>query len=160
MIGLPGTGKSFMARLLAAETGVETLDLDKLIEQGERRKISDIFEQDGEGQFREIEAETLRSVSSKESFILATGGGTPCFHDGIEKMNEVGVTIYLTEKKEVIVERLSQASHRPLMQNDVENRIDQLLKTRSHFYEQADLIVAHRNAKNLLAQIEQLEIKP
>ncbi len=159
LIGLPGTGKSFLARLLTSETGVNTYDLDKLIEQNEGRKISDIFEKDGEAKFREIEAHTLLGVASKDSFILATGGGTPCFHNGIDVMNKMGVTIYLTEKKEVIVERLSRSSHRPLVQDDVENRINQLLETRSQYYEQADLIVAHRDPKRLLAEIDQLEIE-
>ena len=157
-IGLPGTGKSFLARLLVSETGAKTYDLDKLIEQNEGRKISDIFEEDGEARFREIEAATLLEVASKDSFILATGGGTPCFHNGIEVMNQIGITIYLKEKNEVIVDRLSRSSHRPLVQDDVANRVNQLLETRSQYYEKADLIIAHRDPKRLLAEIDQLEI--
>lgn len=159
LIGLPGTGKSFLANLLADETGIETFDLDELIEQNEKRKISYIFETDGEERFREIEADMLKTIAEKNSFILATGGGTPCFHDGMSKMNSMGITVYLTEDKEVLVNRLSSASHRPLIKENAANRIDELLMTRRQFYEQADLVVAHRDPKKLLFEIDQLEIE-
>lgn len=157
LIGLPGTGKSHFGKVLEEEIGIPFFDLDDLIEEKEGRAISEIFEKEGEDYFRKVESEMLHSVSSKSQFILATGGGSPCFHDGIQFMNNNGVTVYLTEKKAVLVNRLSIKSHRPLMQDDIENKIDELLKTRSQYYDQADLVISHRNANEAYQQILSLK---
>lgn len=156
LIGLPGTGKSHFGKVLAAETGLPFYDLDALIEDQESRKITEIFETSGEVNFRQIESNLLLSFSAKEKFILASGGGTPCFHNGIQIMNETGITVYLTQDRATLIERISKKSHRPLMQGDVENRIDELLKTRSQFYEQADITMADRDAKKLKDLIQNL----
>lgn len=153
LIGLPGTGKSHFGQELKNEISLPFFDLDDLIEQKEGIPISNIFENKGEDYFRKIESELLRSFSEKESFILATGGGSPCFHNGIDLMNNVGVTIYLTQDKKTLIDRLSGKSHRPLMQNDVGNKVDELLKTRSKYYNQADITISHRDVKLLSAQI-------
>ncbi|MEP4533849.1 MAG: shikimate kinase [Cyclobacteriaceae bacterium] len=157
LIGLPGTGKSYFGKILAEATGFEFADLDKIIEEKEGRTISTIFETDGEDYFRRTESTLLRSFSEKEEFILATGGGSPCFHDGISFMNENGITIYLTQDRETLIERISRKSHRPLMQGDVENRIDELLRIRSKFYNQADITISHRDATKAMNEIDKLK---
>ncbi|MEO9475138.1 MAG: shikimate kinase [Cyclobacteriaceae bacterium] len=156
LIGLPGTGKSYFGKILAEATGFEFADLDKIIEENEGRSISTIFETDGEDYFRKVEASLLRDFSEKGEFILATGGGSPCFHDGMSFMNENGITVYLTQDRETLIERISRKSHRPLMQGDVENRIDELLRTRSQYYNQADITIEHRDAHKVIAKIEKL----
>lgn len=155
LIGLPGTGKSHFGKELALELGLPFYDLDDLIEDSEKRVITNIFEKEGEDYFRNIEAELLKNVTKKEQFVLATGGGSPCFHQGIEFMNDHGITIYITQDKETLVERLSRNSERPLMYGDVALKVDQLLSTRSKYYNQADITISHRNAKALSAQLAQ-----
>ncbi|MFY0601043.1 MAG: shikimate kinase [Cyclobacteriaceae bacterium] len=157
LIGLPGTGKSHFGEKLAEETGYSFYDLDDAIEEKEGRKISEIFEVEGEAYFRKVESETLHSFSEKDKFILATGGGSPCFYSGIEFMNEYGITVYLKEEKTVLIDRLSGESHRPLMQSDVGKKIDELLETRSQFYDQADISISHRNSKELISQLSVLK---
>ena len=157
LIGLPGTGKSYFGKILAEATGLEFADLDKIIEENEGRTISTIFETDGEDYFRKVEAKLLRNFSAKDEFILATGGGSPCFHDGISFMNEKGITIYLTQDRETLIERISRKSHRPLMQGDVENRIDELLRIRSQFYDQADITISHRDASKAIKEINRIK---
>ncbi|MFT6867273.1 MAG: shikimate kinase [Cyclobacteriaceae bacterium] len=154
LIGLPGTGKSHFGKVLAAEIGFPFYDLDALIEEKESRKINELFESEGESYFRRIESELLKNISGKNQFILATGGGTPCFHDGIHYMNENGVTVYLTQDRATLIERISKKSHRPLMQGDVEKRINELLETRSQYYDQADVTIAHRDAPTLIDLIQ------
>ncbi|WP_258105450.1 shikimate kinase [Marinoscillum sp. MHG1-6] len=153
LIGLPGTGKSYFGKILAEETGLPFYDLDHIIEEKEGCEITEIFETKGEDYFREVEAGCLSGFNNKEGFILATGGGAPCFHDGIEVMNAHGVTIYLTQERAVLIERLSAKSHRPLLQNNVAEKVDKLLEVRGPIYEQANITIAHREADKVMAEI-------
>ncbi|MFX8731638.1 shikimate kinase, partial [Acinetobacter baumannii] len=77
---------------------------------------AEIFEEKGEAYFREKEALSLRTFEGMHHLILATGGGTPCFHDNIQWMNEHGITIWLNEPTSMLTERLkAEKNHRPLV---------------------------------------------
>src|SRR5204863_6501254 len=116
LLGLMGSGKSFWAERLSAKLGISHFDLDAEIEGKEKKTIAEIFQEEGEETFRKKEAEALRTFSNKETFILSTGGGTPCFHCNMQWMNEHDVTIWINEPLDIIEDRLkTQKIHRPLI---------------------------------------------
>ena len=128
-----------MGQQLGEALSLKFIDLDVEIEKREGELIKDIFQLKGEQAFREIEHNTLLSVTKNhQSFILATGGGTPCFFDHMEYMNQEGLTVYLSAPVEVIVERIKGNHDRPLVAGqDVREKIVSLLKDREQFYEKA-----------------------
>ncbi len=116
LIGMMGSGKSYWKQLLAKQLKTGGYDLDFIIESQEERSISEIFKEDGEVYFRKSEAKLLRWFGEKKSFVLATGGGTPCFHENMQWMNQEGITIWLDESIEELVQRLiPEKDHRPLI---------------------------------------------
>ena len=139
LIGYMGAGKTTLGRALAAELGVEFIDLDCYIEERFRKTISQIFAEKGEEEFRNIERRMLHEVGEFENVIISTGGGTPCFFDNIEYMNSQGTTVFLDVPVERLFIRLSIArSKRPLIKdkNDEELRAfiaEQLGKRLPHY---------------------------
>lgn len=116
LIGMMGVGKSYWSQLLAPKLQCKVYDLDTVIVESAGMTIAEMFEQKGEKYFRDLEAEILRDFSQKDNFILATGGGTPCFNDNMDWMNENGTTIWIDESPAVLAERLApEKSHRPLL---------------------------------------------
>jgi shikimate kinase len=118
LLGMMGSGKSYWKQQLAKLLKTGGYDLDTLVEFHEEKTIAEIFEQDGEAYFRKKEAELLRWFKEKKHFVVATGGGTPCFHDNMQYMNQEGITIWLNEPIDVLVKRLlPEKEHRPLIKN-------------------------------------------
>lgn len=146
LIGMMGAGKSFQARKLANALQIVRYDLDTWIESKEKMTIQEIFANKGESYFREMESEAIKEISKQESFVLATGGGAPCFHQNMEWMNEHGLTIWLNPKVSILFGRLRNATgKRPLLnglsENELRVYIEQKLEERSTFYRQAKIIV-------------------
>ncbi len=144
-IGMMGAGKSYWAEKLKKKLKVPAYDLDALVEMMEEKTIKEIFEEDGEDYFRKAEAKMLRLFGEKKQFILSVGGGTACHNDNMQWMNNHGITIWLDEPIETLVERLSkEKSHRPLIKDLDDEMLNKFLTSkleeRSTFYEQA----AHR----------------
>lgn len=113
-----GSGKSHWGRIWAGKTGMPFFDLDARIEKAFRMKITDIFEKKGEEKFRELERYHLRKFERKKNFLLACGGGTPCFSDNMEWMKTEGKVFYLRTTPEMIVDRLiHETAHRPVIKD-------------------------------------------
>lgn len=152
---MPGSGKSHFGRVLEEELICPLIDLDKEIEEAEERSISEIFDQEGEEYFRQAEARMLRIITeSQEEVIISTGGGTPCYHDGMDYMNDHGTTIYLEAEKDVLIKRLAPKDHRPLMAGDTEQRVEELLQARLPIYQKAKITLSHRDPKRLRKELE------
>jgi len=116
LIGMMGAGKSYWAQKMAKWNKSVGYDLDSLIEMNEEKTIAEIFNEDGEDYFRKAEAKILRWFKEKKKFIIATGGGTPCFHENMQWMKKEGIVIWLDESVEVLVKRLSsEKNQRPLI---------------------------------------------
>jgi shikimate kinase len=142
LIGMMGSGKSYWKQQLAKHFKTGGYDLDFIIETNEEKTIAEIFQEDGEAYFRKTEAKLLRWFEEKKSFILATGGGTPCYHENMEWMNQQGITIWLDESVDVLVERLiPEKNHRPLLANLKEEELKIFLTNklaeREPFYSKA-----------------------
>lgn len=162
LIGLMGSGKTFWKNELASNLKLTAYDLDQLIVAVEEASIPEIFDSAGEIYFRKTEAKVLRWFSEKKSFVLATGGGTPCFHQNMEWMNQQGITIWLDEPISVLTERLkNETTNRPLLkgmnQNELQQYLEKQLEERTPFYCQAKIRVkgSQMNLKTLLSKIKE-----
>ncbi|MGC3947466.1 MAG: shikimate kinase [Chryseolinea sp.] len=158
LIGLPGSGKSTIGASLAARLDMEFVDLDKEIESQEGMIIPEIFSAKGEDYFRRVESEMLRQWAVLErSFVMSTGGGTPCFHNGIDVINDNGVSVFLDEQIEVIVARLGNNQQRPLLQSvnveDMRGKLQRLREVRLPFYQQARITVPSPTVGTVLEKL-------
>jgi shikimate kinase len=118
LIGMMGAGKSHWSKKLSKKMKVGGYDLDFLIESNEEKTIAEIFAEEGEAYFRRSEAKILRWFGEKKAFVLATGGGCPCFENNMDWMNAQGKTVWIDESVDVLLERLKpEKSHRPLIRN-------------------------------------------
>ena len=118
LIGFMGSGKSHWGRIWADKMDVPFFDLDTRIEKAFKMKVTNIFEKKGEEKFRELERYHLRKFQNKNNFLLACGGGTPCFSDNMEWMKAQGNVFYLKAKPELIINRLMyETAHRPVIKD-------------------------------------------
>lgn len=146
LVGMSGSGKTTLGKQLAEHLHVPFVDMDWEIEKRENRSVKDIFSTCGEDHFRQIEAEVLREwASSTESFVMGTGGGAPCFYNGMDVINKAGLSIFLDVPIEELKLRLAAATDRPLLNTgDVierENKLQTLSVARLPIYNQAHIII-------------------
>ncbi|MEM9887915.1 MAG: shikimate kinase [Bacteroidota bacterium] len=146
IIGFMGSGKSYLGKRIAPKLAYDFLDLDDYIEERTGRSISEIFIEDGEVAFRQIESDCLKSLESQSQLVLATGGGTPCFFDNIHWMNQKGTTVFLDVITPILVQRLSsETEQRPLLAGrsaeELSTFITQKVAERRPFYEKAQHIL-------------------
>ena len=146
LIGYMGSGKSTVGKKLAAKIGYEFIDLDKFIEAEYQLTIPQIFATKGEKEFRAMEHNTLKKVIEKTDQVIACGGGTPCYYNNMELMNNNGTTVYLKMSAEALVSRLLNAKDkRPLIENKTEAElhtfVNRQLEKREDTYHLAQYIV-------------------
>lgn len=150
LIGFMGSGKTHWGRQLSQKLHLPFFDLDEQIVNDAGKSISDIFSEHGEEYFRQLEKEALHIISeSHQSFIMATGGGTPCYFNNIEYMNKHGLTVWLHTPQETLFDRLlKEKNHRPLLRDlsdaQLKSFIAKKMADRSLYYEQAKLKVEER----------------
>lgn len=144
-----GSGKSTLGRALEERVPLRFIDLDDYIELAESRSVSRIFADEGEEGFRQIERRALRRVvseaeTSDEPFLVACGGGTPCFFDNMEFMNSCGTTVLLDASLDALHRRLSlMRSTRPIIarlpEKELRGFIADALSRRMPHYSKAQL---------------------
>lgn len=136
LIGLPGAGKSTLGKQLADQLRLPFVDLDQEIESQTTQSIQELFSEKGEDYFRQLEATTLHQIiAERQAFVMATGGGAPCFFDNINAMKAAGRVVYIDTPMDVIKQRLQKDTTRPLMQT---HTLEGLLEKRQAAYNQAD----------------------
>jgi shikimate kinase len=155
LIGFMGSGKSHTGKLLAAKLGIPAIDLDEQIETRAGKTISDLFQTLGEDRFRALEQQALHATSQLEHAVISCGGGTPCFFDNMQWMNDHGLTIYLHTKETLLLERLEKESAmRPILAQtnplSLAEHIHQLLEKRLTWYLQAQIVYhQHQNGEDV-----------
>jgi shikimate kinase len=173
LLGLPGSGKTTIGRRLAAHYGRAFRDLDADIVAAAGRTVPEIFAAEGEAGFRVREAAALRAVAARSGppLVLATGGGTPCFHDNLDVLQATGFTVWLDVPAPELVRRLLRsATKRPLLtaaaagetpESALLARLHRTLAARERFYEQARLrCTGVATADTLVAALAQAGFTP
>lgn len=126
-------------------------DLDQEIEKELQKSISRIFQEEGEGFFREKERHNLsRLINENESFILSCGGGTPCFNDNMTLMNSKGTSIFLDVDQQILLGRLREnKAKRPLIStlddHKLKDFVEEKLLERRAFYLQSRYVLKQNN---------------
>lgn len=135
-----GCGKTFLGKKLSEAMNCDFFDLDILIENELEMSISDIFDKLGQESFRKKESEILKKNFFKKFCVVSTGGGTPCYFDNLDFMNQSGTTIFLDVDINVLSKRLwKEKEHRPLLNQidsiiELEKFIQELMEKRKSFY--------------------------
>ena len=142
LIGYMGSGKTTVGKALSKQTGMMFYDLDWYIESRMHTTVPKLFEERGEEAFRKIEYNMLHEVAEFEDVIISCGGGTPCFFDNMEYLNQQGDVVYLKATPEVLYKHLMMAkTERPLLKGKSSEEliayITEHLQERAPFYEKA-----------------------
>lgn len=158
-----GSGKSTLGKKLANKLDIPFIDSDHEIETHYQKSIGALFAEHGESHFRELEREYIEALDLREEFVLATGGGMPCFGDNMEQLNRTGITFYLERSPKELAHRLSNAkTQRPLIagleKEELLGFIETKLQERDEYYKKAKVILARneQNPEGIMSFLEHL----
>lgn len=154
-----GAGKTTIGKALSKDLGLMFYDLDWYIETRMHRTVADIFKERGEEGFRQIEYNMLHEVAEFEDVVISCGGGTPCFFDNIDYLNQQGDTLYLQASPEVLAGHLKMGKVvRPLIQGKTDEELLEYIKDslskREPFYTKA----RHTLNVDLMDNYEKIQI--
>lgn len=146
LVGYMYSGKTTFGRHLAAERGMEFLDLDRAFEERYHYTVPRFFAQFGEEAFRKLETKMLHETASLDNVVIATGGGTPCYSGNMDFILANGTAVYLRMSVGDLVQRaLHSRNPRPLMQgltpDEVRAKIEAQIKEREGVYLRAHIIL-------------------
>lgn len=146
LIGFMGAGKTTLGKELANQLNLPFLDSDALIEERTASTVSSIFLNYGELHFRQLEKEIIEQLPQKSSFVLAVGGGLPCFNEMMKVLNILGTTIYLKHDVTTLSKRLiNDSEQRPLVAeksgDELISYIKEKVEERESVYSKAKLIL-------------------
>jgi len=158
LIGFMGVGKTAVGKALARRLDKRFVELDSLIEQKVGKSIPDIFQQDGEVAFRELEIEVTKEVSREKNLVIACGGGIVLNKINIDRLRKESMIVYLTASPRAILKRtLSEGETRPLLNvQDKISQIRELLAFRKPFYERAADIKINTSKLDIGSVVEQI----
>jgi shikimate kinase len=161
LIGFMGCGKTHWGRLVSQKLNMPFFDLDEKIVEHEGRSIADIFKKEGEEYFRLLEKDLLHLISeSHESFVMACGGGTPCFYNNIDYLKKQGTVVWINCSTECLYQRLKkEREERPIIADFSDNELKAFIikknSSRKIYYQQATVILPeeHFTIENLVNKI-------
>ena len=150
IVGYMGAGKTTSARRLAHRLGWEVADTDALFEEKYKISVNDFFNKYDEPLYRKLESEVLKATESLDHVVVSTGGGTACYFDNMEWMNQHGLTVFLRISPQAAVDRVIHSRHkRPLVEGKSEEELTEFVNqhyaSRMVFYEQAKITVESEN---------------
>jgi shikimate kinase len=163
LVGLPGSGKSTIARRLAKSLSWRYLDVDAEVEREAGCSIPTVFERFGEERFREIEEEIIARLVCESEAVIATGGGAVLRESNRKVLRERSTVVYLRFAPEALVHRLKDDTRRPLFRDsDVPTKLRELFEERNPLYELVSHMVldmAHFSAATAASSIrDRLEL--
>lgn len=147
LIGFMGCGKTYWGKKLSEKLNVPFFDLDEKIVEHKSKSIPEIFATEGEEQFRLLEKDVLHLLSeSHENFVMATGGGTPCFFNNIDYLKRQGTVVWINCSTDCLYQRLiKEKDKRPLIANIADDELKSYIirkySSRKIFYQQATVIL-------------------
>jgi len=142
LVGFMGTGKTSVGLQLAEMLEMQFVDTDDIIEADSDMTISDMFSKMGEEYFRNKESIAVERASKLNNQVIATGGGAVKRDENVNNLKKTGIIFCLHASAEIILQRTSSESHRPLLQvDDPISRIRDMLKEREPFYAKADYTI-------------------
>ncbi len=147
LIGFMGSGKTHWGRELSQKLGLPFFDTDEQIINSEGRSVNEIFEVFGEEYFRLKEKGVLHIITeSHSSFVMACGGGSPCFFNNIDYMNQSGITVWLNTPLNILFQRLlNEKDKRPLLKGLSDEQLKSFIikkfADRKIYYEQAEVVI-------------------
>lgn len=156
LIGMMGSGKTTIGKLLGEKLTLRSIDIDVIIEQNERRTVSEIFQNEGEKYFRNIERETIKKNFTNKDLIISLGGGA--FEDQLTQklLLKNSTVIYLKTSPNVILERIKNNTNRPLLKNQMTvEKIQSIILQRQKNYELANITILTDN-KNTDKIVEEI----
>ncbi|MDF2504479.1 MAG: shikimate kinase [Clostridium sp.] len=130
-IGMPGSGKTTIAKNIAKIHGLKLYDTDEYIEKKEGKTITDIFKQ-GESYFRKLETQVVKEISSEKSVVISTGGGVIKSLDNMKYLKENGIVLFINRPIEDIIKDVDTVN-RPLLKGTKEH-LYKLYDERFHLY--------------------------
>lgn len=150
LIGFMGTGKSTIARQLSQKLSLPFFEMDQLIVEQEGKEISEIFKENGEDYFRDLETSLLKNILQKNGGIISCGGGIVLRDENIKEMKEHGSVVLLTATPETILQRVQYSNSRPVLIGKKNiNDIAKLMEERQEKYFQAADITISTDTKSL-----------
>ena len=156
LIGFMGTGKTSIGRLVAEQLHYDFVDTDELIESSTGRTIPEIFAQQGEAAFRQLEARLVEELAARTRTVISTGGGLPVNPANLASLKTHALVVCLWASPEKIFERVRTQNHRPLLHDpDPMAKIRSLLAAREPAYRQADVLINTelRSAREVALQV-------
>ncbi len=156
LIGMMGSGKTTVGKLLAEKLQYRFLDTDSLIENVTHKTINQIFAEEGETYFRELESQILAEVSTYIRSVIATGGGIVLKQENWSYLHH-GMIIWLDTPVEVLVKRLAEDETRPLLQQgDLSDKLTNIIAQRQSLYQQADINISVKSNQTPNDIVEQI----
>jgi shikimate kinase len=157
LIGMPSSGKSTLGRKLAKLLNYQFIDTDKLIVEDQQMSIPLLFSSKGEDYFREVESRILKTILPNQRYVIATGGGVPCFFDNMDYVKATGISVFLDLPVCVLAARIENhgKDDRPLLSglSQLEEELTRKYEQRLPFYSRADLTVPGELSVNKLHQL-------
>lgn len=148
--GFMGSGKSTIGPILANTLGFEFVDVDKFVEKKAEKRIVDIFASEGEQAFRALERSSLKEIAARDHCVISLGGGTIANEENFQLIRESGIIVYLQLSPEEILQRVHHRTDRPLLtsadgtklpREEIQQRVQDLLRRREEFYGRADVVI-------------------
>jgi len=146
LLGMMGSGKSTIGYLLSNKINSDFYDIDKIIEEEEGLKITEIFENKGENYFRKIEEKICLKILKLNKKIISLGGGSFLNNKIREEIQNNHVSFWLNWNTSTIIRRIKKNKNRPILKGMSENEINKLIMKRKKIYEKAHLKI---NCENL-----------
>jgi len=141
LIGFMGTGKTTVGLRLAESLGWTFTDTDKQIEELTGKSIPEIFAEEGEEYFRQLETEVLERLRSRDRLVVSTGGGAVLRAANREAMLRSGLVVALKADADTIISRVRGDANRPLLAGDLEGKVKQILHDRAGAYDFAHVVI-------------------